>query len=79
MRDPLTDYIHTHAPHLADNVTDDTQLLAEGLLDSMSLMKLVAFLERRHNLIVPDEAITPENFSSLAAIRKLIDGLNGTI
>jgi acyl carrier protein len=51
-------------------------LLEQGLLDSLDLMKLIAFLERRYLLVVPEEEITPANFRSLAAIRTLIDSLN---
>ena len=77
MSDPLTEFIRTHAPHLAAaDVAEDTPLLEQGLLDSLSLMKLVAFLERRYRLVVPEEEITPDNFTSLAAIRKLIDSLS---
>jgi acyl carrier protein len=75
MSDPLTEYIRAHAPHLASEVAEDTPLLEQGLLDSLGLMKLVAFLEHRYQLVVPEEEITPDNFRSLAAIRKLIDSL----
>jgi acyl carrier protein len=77
MSDPLTEYIRTHAPHLASGVSEETPLLEQGLLDSLALMKLVAFLERQYRLAVPDEEIVPDNFRSLATIRKLIDSLSG--
>jgi acyl carrier protein len=70
--DPLAEYIRTHAPHLASEVNEDTPLLEQGLLDSLGLMTLVAFLEHRYKLAVPEEQITPNNFRSLAAIRGLI-------
>lgn len=72
MSDLLSEFIQEHAPHLASNVTEDTRLLEEGLLDSLGLMKMVAFLERCHGLVVPDEEILPDNFRTLASIRKLI-------
>lgn len=74
--DPLTEFIHTHAPHLASEVTEDTSLLDQGLLDSLSLMKLVAFLEHRYRLVVPESEITAANFRSLAAIRRMIENLS---
>jgi len=52
--DPLTEYIRTHALPLATEVTEDTPLLEQGLLDSLGLMKLVAFLEHRYRLVAPD-------------------------
>jgi acyl carrier protein len=71
--DPLTDYIRTHAPHLAAEVTEETPLLETGLLDSLNLMTLVAFLERRYQLAVPENQITPTNFKNLASNRQQID------
>lgn len=70
--DPLAEYIRAHAPHLATEVNEDTLLLEQGFLDSLGLITLVAFLERHHKLVVPEEQITPDNFRSLAAIRGLI-------
>lgn len=75
MSDPLTEFIHTHAPQLANEITDETPLLEQGLLDSLELMKLIAFLERRYNLVLPEEKITQENFKNLASIRALIETL----
>lgn len=74
--DPLTEFIHTHAPHLASQVTEEASLLEQGLLDSLTLMKLIAFLEHRYRLVVPENDITPENFKNLAAIRNLITSLS---
>lgn len=71
--DPLTEYIHTYAPHLASEVTEDTPLLELGLLDSLDLIKLIAFLERRYHIVVPEEDIISDNFRNLVAIRTLID------
>ncbi len=76
MSDPLAEYIRLYAPQLASDVAEDTLLLEQGLLDSLGLMSLVAFLERQYQLIVPEEEITSDNFRSLATIRKLIDRLS---
>jgi acyl carrier protein len=72
MADPLTDFIESHAPHLHGSVTEDTPLLEERLLDSLLLMSLIAFLERRYAIAIPDEEIVPEHFSTLRNIRALI-------
>lgn len=76
MSDPLLEYARAHAPHLASGVSEETLLLEQGLLDSLGLVKLIAFLERRYQLTVPDEEITPENFRNLVAIRRLIGTLS---
>lgn len=76
MSDPLTEFAHVHAPQLTAGVSEDTPLLEQGLLDSLGLMKLIAFLEKQYRLVVPDEEITPDNFKTLGTIRKLIHGLS---
>ena len=72
MTDSLIDFIQNSAPYLSTEVTDDTPLLDRGLLDSLLLMNLIAFLERKYGVEVPDEEIVPENFESLRSIRLLI-------
>lgn len=47
----------------------DTDLLEEGICDSLGLAELVAELESRHpGLKVPDPEITGRNFGSIARI-----------
>jgi acyl carrier protein len=50
---------------------DDTPLL-DGILDSMSLMRLVAFLEEDFGVEIDDTAITAENFRTVEDIARLI-------
>jgi acyl carrier protein len=52
---------------------DDTQLL-EGILDSLGLMQLVAFLEEEYETEIDDVDVTSENFRTIADIARLIDG-----
>jgi acyl carrier protein len=52
---------------------DDTPLL-EGILDSMSLMRLVAFLEEDFGVEIDDTAITAENFRTVEDIARLVRG-----
>jgi acyl carrier protein len=57
----------------AENITLDTALLAEGLIDSMALMRIVTFLESELDAKIEDEALLPENFESIRAIASLVD------
>jgi acyl carrier protein len=54
-------------------VEDDTPLL-DGVLDSMSLMRLVAFLEEDFGVEIDDAAITAENFRTVEDIARLVRG-----
>ena len=49
-------------------LADDTSLLESGILDSLSLLRLVVFLEERFGITVGDAELLPENFASVTAI-----------
>jgi acyl carrier protein len=49
-------------------LADDTSLLETGILDSLSLLRLVVYLEERFGIAVGDTDLLPENFSSVNAI-----------
>ena len=50
----------------------DTNLLDSGVIDSMSLLRLISFLEEHFQIQVPDEAVIPDNFRSLSAIETFL-------
>ena len=56
-------------------ISDTTPLIEDGLLDSMGLMQIVAFLEERAGVRVPDDEVSPENFETVEAIERLVDRL----
>ena len=49
-------------------LADDTPLLDSGILDSLSLLRLVVFLEERFGITMGDADLLPENFASVNAI-----------
>lgn len=53
-------------------INDQTALIDDGLIDSMGLMQVVAFLEERTGVKVPDEEVGPDNFDSLEAIERMV-------
>ncbi|MGH2701170.1 MAG: phosphopantetheine-binding protein, partial [Actinomycetota bacterium] len=56
-----------------ENVSlDDGTRLLEGVLDSLALMQLVAFLEDEFEVEIEDADITKDNFSTIADIRSLV-------
>jgi acyl carrier protein len=50
------------------DVDDSTSLLQAGVLDSLGVMQLVAFLQQRFDLVVADDDLVPENLESVDAI-----------
>jgi len=55
-------------------VGDDEDLIESGVVDSMGIFQLIAFLEERFGIKIGDEQITPENFGTIAAIDRLVAG-----
>jgi acyl carrier protein len=49
-------------------LADEESLLQSGILDSLSLLRLVVFLEERFGITVGDAELLPENFASVNAI-----------
>lgn len=51
---------------------DDESLMENGVIDSLGIFRLVAFLEENFGVRVSDEEINPENLKSVDAIEQLL-------
>jgi acyl carrier protein len=58
----------------ADAQIDDDSPLLDGILDSLALMQLVAYLEEEFDTEIDDTEVTAENFRTIADIERLISG-----
>jgi acyl carrier protein len=56
----------------ADELTGETPLITGGILDSISTLKLVVFLERRFGVTVEAHEAGVAHLDSVAAIARLI-------
>jgi len=54
------------------DIGEEGALIDSGVLDSLGIFQLVAFLEERFGIAIGDEEITPENFASIVAIERLV-------
>ena len=59
-------------------VTDDTELVRSGIVESYGIVELLLFVEEEFGLTVPDEMITPDNFRNVAAIVHGLETIQGT-
>src|SRR3954451_8316319 len=57
----------------------DTQLLTLGVIDSLNMVRLLAFVESELGVLVPNETVTPTNFASVRAIAALVHSLLGQV
>lgn len=60
-----------------EDLREDTPLLELGVLNSIEVARLVAFLEREHGVRVPLAALRPSNLATLAAIAEMVEALRG--
>ncbi len=61
------------APKVSAAEIDDDRPLLDGLLDSLNLFRLVAFLEEEFSVVIEDDELKPENLGSLSNIRRFIE------
>ena len=57
--------------------TPDENLLSQGIIDSLGILKLVTFLEERFEITTTDEDLVPENFATLTLIRNFVEKKRG--
>ena len=50
------------------DLSKDDDLLDSGILNSLGILQLVAFIDERFGIQVPDEDVVYENFNSVEAI-----------
>jgi acyl carrier protein len=53
-------------------VAPDTDIIGEGLVDSLGIFKLIAFVEEAFKITIEPDEVLLENFQTLRALRNLI-------
>jgi D-alanine--poly(phosphoribitol) ligase subunit 2 len=56
-----------------DELEDDFDLLTGGVVDSLGLLKVVAWLEDEFDIGVDDSELGPDSFRTVAAIKEYVD------
>jgi acyl carrier protein len=56
-----------------DELAADHDLLADGVVDSLGLLKLIAWIEDRFDITVDDSALDPDNFRTVDAIDAFVE------
>jgi acyl carrier protein len=62
-----------HGPDVAFD--DDTQLLAEGIIDSIGIFSVMSEIEQELGCVLPPSEITADNFRSIGALSALVQRL----
>jgi acyl carrier protein len=56
-----------------DSISEDDDLLAGDVIDSLGISELITFLESEYRITVDDSDLDPENFRTLRKIVALVD------
>ena len=51
----------------------DDNLIDQGLLDSLAILRVVSFCEEQFGVTIPDTEVLPDNMESVGAIAKLVE------
>ena len=69
----IIDWLSANAskPHYG-KIAEDTELIEQGLIDSMAILELIVFLEDRFRLALSIEEFVPENFITAKAVADMV-------
>jgi acyl carrier protein len=77
-RDAIRAFVRRRFPLAATAaVSDEDSLLDSGVIDSLGILDLVAFLETTFGIRVGDEELDPSNFDSIATVARFVAGKRG--
>ncbi len=69
-------WLRETATHSIDvEITDETELIEQGVLDSLQVLSLVCFVEDRFGIALPVEEFVPENFKTAPVIAAMVERL----
>ncbi len=54
-------------------INDDLRLLESGIIDSLGVLDVVAFLEQSFAIKISDEELTPDHFASIKCMAEFVE------
>ncbi len=51
---------------------DDEQLIEKGIIDSLGIISLLAYLDENFGILLSEEELSPKNFATLQSICDLV-------
>jgi acyl carrier protein len=69
----IKDFIWQHFPLARTRkIVGTDHLLEKGILDSLGILEVVAFIENEFHIILNDDDLMPENFQSVESIAAFV-------
>jgi acyl carrier protein len=69
----IRNYIETEFLDPGVQIDEDHPLLESGILNSLGVMRLVAFAEREFQIRIPHGDVNAQNFSTVTALAAYVD------
>ena len=71
MTEIIIELIREMCPY--EQITEDTELIESGILNSLSIVSLVTQLEDEFEVEIADDTVTAKNFSTVLEIVRLVE------
>jgi acyl carrier protein len=75
--EPLRLYLVEHHLDGRADLHADTPLLEWGVIDSLTLVDFLAYIDERFGIEVPAAEVTPANFETIEHVASLLSRLSG--
>jgi acyl carrier protein len=69
----IVDFVRERFPAAPVVLTAETALLDGGIIDSLGVIDLMAFLEAEHGIEIDDADYAMENFETIASLAQLVE------
>lgn len=56
-----------------EGLRDDQSLIDTGIMDSLSILKMISFLDEKFGIVPTEDELDPSNFDSIDLIHKFIE------
>jgi len=74
LKDHLSQFLLERFPQISPaDLDQDKPMLTSGVLDSLGVLELVAFIEESYSIQLQDEDLVPENFDQLSALMAFVE------
>lgn len=74
----LKGFLIDHFPSARNRpLSEDEQLLANGILDSLGVLDLVGYIEQEFDVTLADEDLLPEHFATLRHLTAFVEEKQG--
>ena len=73
----ITEFIANGAKQRIESITPEDRLLEDGIIDSLSLLDLVDFIERTYGIVVDEFDVDVDTFGSVRSIAGYVSAKRG--